>query len=214
MFASFAYYFKSGTSIQSTVLPTCCLLGCPVRSYWTPQPTMTFSIRCSRAGVYIATIPPNVRDYSNVTLHVARTASGLGKTVSDETKALRLPRLATRLSEEIAPGRSVFLCVHKHSEALAETFSTDSLKLSVGHWGAIDGKNTGRTVTSLSSSGCPTWTSAAPSTTCLPLVARRTPRGCKRTPTSSSHSGQCDHAAAPVNFGGTGNQSHLLPARN
>ena len=45
------------------------------------------------------------------------------------------------LSETVAPERSIFLCVHKHSEALAETFRTESLKLSVGHWGAIDGKN-------------------------------------------------------------------------
>jgi hypothetical protein len=36
----------------------------------------------------------------------------------------------------------VFLCLHKHSKPLAETFSTDRLNLSVGHWGAIDGKNT------------------------------------------------------------------------
>ena len=92
--------------------------------------------------VHVAAIPPNVRDYSNVTLHFARTTSGLGKSVCDDTKHLRLPRLAKHLSEEIAPGRSVFLCVHKHSEALANTFITDGLKLNVGHWGAIDGKNT------------------------------------------------------------------------
>ena len=92
--------------------------------------------------VHIAVPPPNVRDYSNVTLHVARTTSGLGKTVSDDAKHLRLPRLAKHLSDEIAPGRSVFLCVHKHSAALAETFSTDRLKLNIGYWGAIDGKNT------------------------------------------------------------------------
>lgn len=92
--------------------------------------------------VYVAAIPPNVRNYCNVTLHVARTSSGLGKSITEDTKHLRLPRLAKHLSEEIAPGRSVFLCVHKHSEALAETFSTDKLKLNVGHWGAIDGKNT------------------------------------------------------------------------
>ncbi len=90
----------------------------------------------------VAVIPPNVREYGNVTLHVSRTSSGLGKSVCDDTKQLRLPRLAQRLSDEIAPGRSIFLCVHKHSEALAKTFITDNLKLSVGHWGAIDGKNT------------------------------------------------------------------------
>jgi len=41
--------------------------------------------------VRIAPISPGVRDYSNVTLHVARTAAGLGKSVADDTKHLRLP---------------------------------------------------------------------------------------------------------------------------
>jgi hypothetical protein len=142
LFASFAYYFKSGdqhsingaTYLLPPGLPGAVILDA------TANNDILYQLLGTR--VHVATIPPNVRDYGNVTIHVARTASGLGKTVADATKQLRLPRLAKHLSDEIAPGRSVFLCVHKHSEALAETFSTDSLKLSVGHWGAIDGKNT------------------------------------------------------------------------
>jgi imidazolonepropionase len=137
-----AYYFKSGEqhSINSAtyLLPP----GLPGAVILDATANNDVLYQMLKGRVYIAPIPPNVRDYSNVTLHVARTGSGLGKSVTDDTKHLRLPRLAKRLSEEIAPGRSVFLCVHKHSEALAETFSTDRLNLSVGYWGAIDGKNT------------------------------------------------------------------------
>jgi hypothetical protein len=141
MFASFAYYFKSGdqrsingaTYLLPPGLPGAVILDA------TAENDVLYQLLDTR--VHVATIPPNVRDYSNVTIHVARTSSGLGKSVSDDTKHLRLPRLAKCLSEEISPKRSVFLCVHKHSEALAETFSTDRLKLNVGHWGAIDGKN-------------------------------------------------------------------------
>src|SRR5882724_1024885 len=121
MFASFAYYFKSGDqhSINSAtyLLPP----GLPGAAILDATANNDVLYQMLKGRVYIAPIPPNVRDYSNVILHVARTGSGLGKSVTDDTKHLRLPRLAKRLSEEIAPGRSVFLCVHKHSEALAET---------------------------------------------------------------------------------------------
>jgi hypothetical protein len=141
MFASFAYYYKSGEqhSINSAtyLLPP----GLPGAVILDATANNDLLYELLKGRVYVAPIPDNVRDYSNVTVHVARTSSGLGKSVTDDTKHLRLPRLAKHLAEKIAPERSVFLCVHKHSEALAETFRTDNLKLSVGHWGAIDGKN-------------------------------------------------------------------------
>jgi hypothetical protein len=142
MFASAAYYFKSG--VQHSINSATYLLppGLPAAVILDATANNDLLYRLLEGRVHVATIPPNVRDYSNVTLHYARTSSGLGKSVCDDTKHLRLPRLAKHLSEEIAPGRSVFLCVHKHSEALANTFITDDLKLNVGHWGAIDGKNT------------------------------------------------------------------------
>jgi hypothetical protein len=142
MFASFAYYFKSG--IQHSINSATYLLppGLPGAVILDATANNDLLYQLLEGRVYVAAIPPNVRDYSNVTLHVARTSSGLGKSVCDDTKQLRLPRLAKQLAEEVGPDRSVFLCVHKHSEALAKTFSTDNLKLNVGHWGAIDGKNT------------------------------------------------------------------------
>ncbi len=91
--------------------------------------------------VYVVPVPGGIRDYGNVTLHVARTVAGLGKTKMKDTKHLRLPRLAKELAKEIGSGRKVFLCVHKHAAALAQTFSTDEMPLDVGWWGAVDGSN-------------------------------------------------------------------------
>jgi hypothetical protein len=93
-------------------------------------------------GTSLVLVPlPKVRAYVNVTLHVSRTASGLGKHVMDEKKQHRLNRLAADMATRV-PERSIFLCVHKHSEPLAKTFATGSLiNLNVGHWGAVDGKN-------------------------------------------------------------------------
>jgi hypothetical protein len=141
MFASFAYYYKSGE--QHSINGATYLLppGLPGAVILDATANNDLLYKLLEDRVRVATIPANVRDYSNVTVHVARTSSGLGKSVANDTKHLRLPRLAKFLSETVAPERSIFLCVHKHSEALAETFRTESLKLSVGHWGAIDGKN-------------------------------------------------------------------------
>jgi hypothetical protein len=91
--------------------------------------------------VYVVPVPNRIRDYGNVTLHVARTSAGLGKTKMRETKHLRLPRLANEIKERVAPGRSLFLCVHKHAKDLAATYSTDELPFKVAWWGAVDGSN-------------------------------------------------------------------------
>ena len=142
MFASFAYYFKSG---DPTLNQRCNLPAAPrvarCRHLGRHSITTTFCTSCWAPCVHVADHPAQCTrlQQRNASRRSHRIRSR--EDVSEDTKALRLPRLAKRLSEEIAPGRSVFLCVHKHSEALAETFSTDNLKLNVGHWGAIDGKN-------------------------------------------------------------------------
>jgi hypothetical protein len=89
----------------------------------------------------VVSVPGGIRDYSNVTLHVARTVVGLGKTKMKDTKHVRLPRLAKELAKEVGPGRNVFLCVHKLAKDLAATFSTEQVPLKVGWWGAVDGSN-------------------------------------------------------------------------
>jgi hypothetical protein len=91
--------------------------------------------------VYVVPVPGGIRDYGNVTLHVARTVTGLGKTKMKETKHLRLPRLAKELAKEIGTGRKVFLCVHKLAKDLAATYSTEDMPLNIGWWGAVDGSN-------------------------------------------------------------------------
>jgi hypothetical protein len=89
----------------------------------------------------VVSVPGGIRDYSNVTLHVARTVVGLGKTKMKDTKHLRLPRLAKELAKEIGSNRKTFLCVHKLAKDLAATYSTDAVPLKVGWWGAVDGSN-------------------------------------------------------------------------
>jgi hypothetical protein len=84
--------------------------------------------------------PSHVRDYSNVTLHVAR-CSGVGKRNMKEQFRARLPRLVSDLETRLGPERSVFLCVHKDNRALALDYETKFSVLSVGHWGAVDGSN-------------------------------------------------------------------------
>src|SRR6202022_4781367 len=111
MFASFAYYYKSGE--QHSINGATYLLppGLPGAVILDATAKNDLLYELLKGRVSVAPIPDNVRDYSNLTLHVARTSSGLGKHVTDDTKHLRLPRLAKHLAEEIAPERSVFLCV-------------------------------------------------------------------------------------------------------
>ena len=71
MFASFAYYYKSGEqhSINSAtyLLP----LGLPGAVILDATANNDILYQLLGTRVHVATIPPNVRDYSNVTLHVA-----------------------------------------------------------------------------------------------------------------------------------------------
>ncbi|MCP3405425.1 hypothetical protein [Bradyrhizobium sp. CCGB01] len=60
---------------------------------------------------------PGVRDYSNVTLHVARTAS-IGKTKMEELASTQFPQLQANLAERLSVDRSVPFCVHKRVEHL------------------------------------------------------------------------------------------------
>jgi hypothetical protein len=95
-------------------------------------------------------VPSHARDYSSVTLHVAR-GGGLGKNTMTERIKDRLPRIKKGLEEAIDPERSVFICVHKDVEEVITRKSeagkswTDKLSFKtcdVGHWCAVDGRNT------------------------------------------------------------------------
>jgi hypothetical protein len=141
MLDGYAYYYRNGAqhSLNSSryLLPH----GMPgiVILDATAHSNLLYSLL--EGAVYIVPVPGGIRDYGNVTLHVARTVAGLGKTKMKETKHLRLPRLAKELAKEIGPGRNIFLCVHKLAKDLAATFSTEELPLTVGWWGAVDGSN-------------------------------------------------------------------------
>jgi hypothetical protein len=85
--------------------------------------------------------PPGVRNYSNVTLHVARTAS-IGKTKMEDLAGKRFPQLQANLNERLSADRKVLFCVHKHVEHLVPTQADLGVtEVASAHWGAIDGSN-------------------------------------------------------------------------
>ncbi|WP_456822726.1 hypothetical protein [Bradyrhizobium sp. USDA 4502] len=96
-------------------------------------------------------VPSHARDYSSVTLHVAR-GGAVGKNTMTDRINERLPRIKKGLEEAIGPERAVFLCVHKDVEAVITKKAKNGGKswveklpfreCSVGHWGAVDGRNT------------------------------------------------------------------------
>ncbi|WP_316232853.1 hypothetical protein [Bradyrhizobium sp. SZCCHNPS2010] len=99
----------------------------------------TYELMEDRA--FIVMTPPGVRDYSSVTLHVAR-ASGIGKGSMVERAKTRFPRIIEDLSERLSPERSVFFCVHKAVEhELPEAEDLPFAKVAKAHWNAVDGSN-------------------------------------------------------------------------
>jgi hypothetical protein len=86
--------------------------------------------------------PSGVRDYHNVTLHVAWTKSGTGKSAMVENAKTRFPRLIEELTRRLTPERSVFFCVHKAVEhELPDAADLPFAKVAKAHWGAVDGSN-------------------------------------------------------------------------
>jgi hypothetical protein len=96
---------------------------------------------------HIVPTPSNVRNYSTVVLHVARGV-GVGKTAMVKKIKARFPRLLRSLKKESATERSVFLCMHQDAEQVAKDVALSGAppfaRLDVGHWGAVDGRPTGR----------------------------------------------------------------------
>jgi hypothetical protein len=87
-------------------------------------------------------LPDGVRSYANVTLNVARAGSVSKTTMTDKGKA-RLARLIEHLNKrfEGQSNRKVFLVTHKAIEHHAKDHLITFGKLSVAHWGSLDGKN-------------------------------------------------------------------------
>jgi hypothetical protein len=138
----FAYYSKAGElySINSAALAIPLDTPGPVVLDATARANFVWDLFEERH--VRPDIPNHARDYRNATLHLAR-ATGLGKTSMSERCKERLPRLKKALAEALGPERSVFMCVHKDVEdTLPKSFGAAFKQFAVGHWGAVDGRNT------------------------------------------------------------------------
>jgi len=86
-------------------------------------------------------IPKGVRDYRNMTLHVA-FARGLGKRKMFELRKDRVPRLLDHLNSRFAgQQRKTLVVCHKDVEPEVRASKHTFGQLSTAHWGAIDGRN-------------------------------------------------------------------------
>lgn len=146
----FAYYAKSGKwhTINSAALAVPLNTPGPVVLDATARANFLWDLFEERHERPV--VPGHARDYSSVRLHVAR-GTGLGKNAMSQRIKDRLPRIKSALEEAIEPGRSVFMCVHKDVEEVITkkpengkswVEKLDFGKCSVGHWGAVDGRNT------------------------------------------------------------------------
>ena len=135
-----AYYSQKGTehSINSSSLLIPLNVPGPVVLDATAHANFMWDLFGPKAK--IVSTPLGVRDYSNVILHVAR-ASGLGKGSMIENAKMRVPRLLEALKREVGLDSSVFLCMHKDTKHVAQTYAHPFARFDIGHWGAIDGRN-------------------------------------------------------------------------
>lgn len=138
--STWAYYAKNGGdytfNAARLLIPTD--LPAPVVLDATANQNFLWELLGDRAD--IKPIPPNTRNYRNVTLHVART-SRIGKGSMIEDGQTRIPRLLAELESTLGPERRVFICAHKSVEHIALKYAPEFEKYSVGHWGAVDGRN-------------------------------------------------------------------------
>lgn len=146
----FAYYAKSGKwhSINSAALAVPLNAPGPVVLDATARANFLWDLFEEKHERPV--VPAHARDYSSVRLHVAR-GSGLGKNTMAERIRERMPRIKKGLEEAIGPDRSVFMCVHKDVEdvitkkpnnAKSWVEKLNFKECSVGHWNAVDGRNT------------------------------------------------------------------------
>lgn len=138
--STWAYYAKAGTdhtfNASRLLIPED--LPAPVVLDATANQNFLWELLGDR--VDIKPIPPNTRNYGNVTLHMAR-ASRTGKGSMIEDGLTRIPRLLAELESTLGNDRRVFLCVHKGVEHIALNYAPKFEKYSVGHWRAVDGRN-------------------------------------------------------------------------
>lgn len=139
--STWAYYAKKGVehtfNASRLLIPDD--LPAPVVLDATANQNFLWELLGDRAD--IKPIPANTRSYRNVTLHVSRISGGTGKSTMIKEGQNRIPRLLSELETRLSPDRSVFLCVHQKIEHLPLKYSPAFNSFSVGHWGAVDGRN-------------------------------------------------------------------------
>jgi hypothetical protein len=138
--SKWSYYAKKGQehSFNASQLLIPDDLPAPVVLDATAEQNFLWELLEDRAD--IKSIPGNTRSYANVTLHVAR-ATAVGKNAMIDRGKTRIPRLLSYLEKELGEKRDVFLCVHKKIEHIPIGYAPNFKNFSVGHWGAIDGRN-------------------------------------------------------------------------
>lgn len=138
----FAYYAKEGKyhSINSAALAVPLNTPGPVVLDATAKSNFLWDLFEERH--VCPPVPSHARDYSNVTLHVAR-GTRLGKNAMIDHIKERLPRVRRAIEEALGDHRSLFVCAHKDVEdTVTKRWSEKSaMKVGVGHWNAVDGRN-------------------------------------------------------------------------
>ncbi|UPT96301.1 hypothetical protein J4G48_0046040 [Bradyrhizobium barranii subsp. apii] len=138
----FAYYAKEGKyhSINSAALAVPLNTPGPVVLDATAKSNFLWDLFEERH--VCPPVPSHARDYTNVTLHVAR-GTRLGKNAMIEHIKDRLPRVRRSVEEALGDHRSLFVCAHKDVEdTVTKRWSEKSaMKVGVGHWNAVDGRN-------------------------------------------------------------------------
>lgn len=108
--------------------------------------------------------PLNVRNYSNVNLYISY-GHKQGKVYMRNNAKELCDTLVNELSTVIPSDSNVFVCCHKDTEAILKTYEPENFKLSVGHYGAVDGSNEWRDCDTAIIFGLPylpdTWTANA-----------------------------------------------------
>lgn len=83
---------------------------------------------------------PQVRNYSNVALHVARV-NGTGRGSMYKKREKRADILTTYMKKNFSSDKSVFICCHIDLEPSLHGYALPLKAFSVDHWGNIDGRN-------------------------------------------------------------------------
>lgn len=97
-------------------------------------------------------VPRNVRNFSNATLHVLPTGSGLGKLSGKQAAAMRQPKLVQWAVETFNSSDKVLFAGHKEQMTSLKSLLEKAnvrFQYDLIWWGAIDGKNTWKTYNKL-----------------------------------------------------------------